>query len=155
MLHRAPPRPAHTRPSPPQDLNSFPIDICHPVRSQCTFLASQINHHFGLHGRAISVDTICSGAVTAFNDACRALAVGGCRAAIAGGVYVMSPISAPPSVMSLKLAGFLDPAGQCKPFLADGHADAPDLAVPKRLSDALRDRDPSDALTAYTASSVV
>ncbi|KAF8888753.1 thiolase-like protein [Infundibulicybe gibba] len=83
--------------------------------------------------------------MTAFNDACRALASGECRAAIAGGVHVMSPISAPPTVMSLKLAGFLDPTGQCKPFLADGggycRAEACGLAVLKRLSDAVRDGD--------------
>ena len=57
----------------------------------------------------------------------------------------MSPISAPPAVMALKLAGFLNPNGQCKPFLADGggycRAEGAGLAVMKRLSDAIRDGD--------------
>lgn len=83
--------------------------------------------------------------MTAINDACRALTTGECRAAIAGGVHVMTPISAPPTVMALKLAGFLDPKGQCKPFLADGggycRAEGAGLVVMKRLSDAIRDGD--------------
>jgi acyl transferase domain-containing protein len=83
--------------------------------------------------------------MTAINDACRALATGECRAAIAGGVHVITPISAPPGAMALKLAGFLDPRGQCKPFLADGagycRAEAAGLVVLKRLSDAIREGD--------------
>jgi acyl transferase domain-containing protein len=83
--------------------------------------------------------------MAAFNTACRALATGECRAAIAGGVHVMSPISGPPAVMSLKLAGFLEPRGQCKPFMIDGagfcRAEGAGLAVMKRLSDAIHDGD--------------
>ena len=83
--------------------------------------------------------------MTAFNDACRALASGECRAVIAGGVHVITPISGPPAVIALKLAGFLDPKGQCKPFLIDGggycRAEGAGLAVMKRLSDAIRDGD--------------
>ena len=83
--------------------------------------------------------------MTAFNDACRSLHTGECRAAIAGGVHVMTPVSAPPTVMALKLAGFLEPKGQCKPFLADAggycRAEGAGLIVIKRLSDAIRDKD--------------
>jgi len=47
--------------------------------------------------------------------------------------------------MALKLAGFLDPKGQCKPFLADGggycRAEGAGLVVMKRLSDAIHDKD--------------
>ena len=71
--------------------------------------------------------------MTAFNDACRALAAGECRATFPAAC--MSPVSTPPAVMSLKLAGFLDPAYQCKPFLAVTPQTSP------QPSDALRDRD--------------
>ena len=57
----------------------------------------------------------------------------------------MTPISAPPIVMSLKLAGFLDPEGQCKPFLVNAggysRAEGCGLVVLKRLSEALQDGD--------------
>lgn len=57
----------------------------------------------------------------------------------------MTPVSAPPTVMSLKLAGFLDPEGQCKPFLVNGggysRAEGCGLVVLKRLSDALLEGD--------------
>jgi acyl transferase domain-containing protein len=47
--------------------------------------------------------------------------------------------------MALKLAGFLDPDGQCKPFLADGggycRVEGAGLVVLKCLSDAIRDGD--------------
>ena len=57
----------------------------------------------------------------------------------------MTPVSTPPTVMSLKLAGFLDPEGQCKPFLVNGggysRAEGCGLVVLKRLSDALQEGD--------------
>ena len=52
-----------------KDPNSFPIDIYHLVCSQHAFLASQISHHFGLNGPAVSIDTVCTGTMTAFNTA--------------------------------------------------------------------------------------
>lgn len=121
------------------------MDIYHLPRAQRAFLAGQISHHFGFHGPAVAVDTVCAGSMTALNDACRSLATGECNVALAGGVHVVTPISAPPTVMSLKLAGFLDPTGQCKPFLASGkgycRSEGCGITVLKRLDDAVRDGD--------------
>ncbi|KAF9012574.1 thiolase-like protein [Cyathus striatus] len=128
-----------------RDVNNHPIDIYHLVRNQRAFLAGQISHHFGLRGPSVSVDTACSSSMTALNDACRALATGECRAAIAGGVQVMSPFSMPSTTIALGQAGFLSTNGQCKPFLADGdgycRSEACGLVVLKLLSDALREGD--------------
>ncbi|KAF8584141.1 hypothetical protein K439DRAFT_1169276, partial [Ramaria rubella] len=108
-------------------------------------MSGQISHKFGLHGPSVSVDTACSSSMTALNDACRALATRECNAALAGGVHIMSPVSAPAGVLSLRLAGLLETKGQCQPFLASGNgycsSETCGLAVLKRLSDAIRDGD--------------
>ena len=126
-------------------MRGFDTDIYHLARNERAFLSGQISWHFGLRGPSSSIDTVCSGSMTAFNDACRALATGECRAAIAGGVHVVTPVSGPTSFYSIKRAGFLDRTGQCKPFLHDGsgysRSEGCGLVVMKRLSDALREGD--------------
>jgi hypothetical protein len=49
-------------------------DVYHLPRTERAFLSGQICWHFGLGGPSSSVDTVCSGSMTALNDACRALA---------------------------------------------------------------------------------
>ena len=126
-------------------MRDFDTDIYHLTTNERAFISGQICWHFGLHGPSSSVDTVCSGSMSAFNDACRALATGECRAAIAGGVHVVTPVSGPISFYSLKRAGFLDKTGQCKPFLHDGsgysRSEGCGLVVMKRLSDALCEGD--------------
>jgi acyl transferase domain-containing protein len=126
-------------------MRDFDTDIYHLTRTERAFLSGQICWHFGLRGPSSSIDTVCSGSMTAFNDACRALATGECRAAIAGGVHVVTPVSGPISFYCIKRAGFLDRTGQCKPFLHDGsgysRSEGCGLVVMKRLSDALREGD--------------
>jgi acyl transferase domain-containing protein len=128
-----------------QDPRDYDTDIYHLVRTERAFLSGQICYHYGLRGPSSSIDTVCSGSITAFNDACRALATGECRAAIAGGVHVVTPVSGPISFYSIKRAGFLDRTGQCKPFLHNGsgyaRSEGCGLVVMKRLSDALREGD--------------
>jgi acyl transferase domain-containing protein len=126
-------------------MRDFDTDIYHLTRTERAFLSGQICFHFGLRGPSSSIDTVCSGSMTAINDACRALATGECRAAIAGGVHVVTPVSGPISFYCIKRAGFLDRTGQCKPFLHDGtgysRSEGCGLVVMKRLSDALREGD--------------
>nr|WJZ49100.1 non-reducing polyketide synthase [Calonarius rufo-olivaceus] len=128
-----------------QDPRDYDTDIYHLVRTERAFLSGQICFHFGLRGPSSSVDTVCSGSITAINDACRALATGDCRAAIAGGVHVVTPVSGPISFYCIKRAGFLDRTGQCKPFLHNGtgyaRSEGCGLVVMKRLSDAIREGD--------------
>lgn len=94
--------------------------------------------------------------------ACRALNSGDCRAAIAGGVNVItspdvsSPFIQPPWAKSTKLtvckmylgldrAHFLSPTGQCKAFdaSADGYcrSEGCGVFILKRLSDAIDEND--------------
>ncbi|KAF8574361.1 ketoacyl-synt-domain-containing protein [Ramaria rubella] len=128
-----------------KDLTIYPIDLYNLTSNQRAFMSGQISHKFGLHGPSVSVDTACSSSMTALNDACRALATRECNAALAGGVHIMSPVSAPAGVLSLRLAGLLETKGQCQPFLASGNgycsSETCGLAVLKRLSDAIRDGD--------------
>nr|WJZ49098.1 non-reducing polyketide synthase [Calonarius rufo-olivaceus] len=128
-----------------QDPRDYDTDIYHLVRTERAFLSGQISFHFGLRGPSSTLDTVCSGSISAINDACRALATGECRAAIAGGVHVVTPVSGPISFYSIKRAGFLDRTGQCKPFLHNGtgysRSEGCGLVVMKRLSDAIREGD--------------
>ena len=45
---------------------------------------------FGFSGPSMTVDTACSSSMVAIYQACRALTTGDCRAAVAGGVNVIT-----------------------------------------------------------------
>lgn len=54
------------------------------------FQSGRISYVFGWSGPSITLDTACSSSMTAFHLAARALAAGDCRAALVGGVNVIS-----------------------------------------------------------------
>lgn len=111
----------------------------------------------------MTVDTACSSSMVSIYHACRALSAGDCRAAVAGGVNVItSPdvsqampfkISEIPRILitftqmylGLDRAHFLSHTGQCKAFdeSADGYcrSEGCGVFVLKRLSDALKESD--------------
>lgn len=84
------------------------------------FLCGKISHYFGWAGPSEVFDTACSASGVAIARACRALQMGECPLALAGGVNLMST---PTSFLDLGKAGFLSPSGQRKPFesSADGY----------------------------------
>jgi acyl transferase domain-containing protein len=107
------------------------------------YIANRLSSYLGWRGPSITLDTACSSALVAIESACSYLLADKCNVALAGGVNV---ITQPQITIGLDRGFFLSSTGQCKTFDdgADGYcrADAISLVVLKRLSDAVRDRDP-------------
>jgi acyl transferase domain-containing protein len=106
------------------------------------FLCTRVSYKLGLSGPSMTVQTACSTSLVAVEVACRALSMGECDMALAGGVAVGFP----------QRAGYLhqegmifSPDGHCRPFdaaAAGTRAGAgAGIVVLKRLSDAIADRD--------------
>lgn len=114
--------------------------------------AGRLSHFFGLHGPCLTLDTACSSSLVAVHLACRSLRAGESNLTIVGGTsLILSPEA---SIVSSN-ARMLSPTGQCWTFdaRADGYVRSEGCAaiVMKRLSDAVRDRDPILAIITGTA----
>jgi myxalamid-type polyketide synthase MxaB len=109
--------------------------------------AGRIAYTLGLIGPAMAVDTACSSSLVAIHQACQSLRLGECQMAIAGGVNV---IATPSSMVSTAQARMLSVDGHCKTFdaAADGigRGEGCGILVLKRLSQALADKDPIQAV---------
>lgn len=118
------------------------IDVYYSPGTLRAFISGRISYAFQWSGPSMTVDTACSSSLTALYQAARALIAGDCRAAIAGGVNV---ITSPDMYLGLDKAHFLSPTGQCKAFdeTADGYCRSEGCAsfVLKRLSDAVAEND--------------
>jgi phthiocerol/phenolphthiocerol synthesis type-I polyketide synthase E len=106
------------------------------------FLCSRVSYKLDLRGPSITIQTACSTSLVAVVLACRALSLGECDLALAGGVSLFFP----------RRAGYLyqegmifSPDGHCRPFDADGNGtrtcEGAGIVVLKRLTEALADRD--------------
>ena len=101
------------------------------------FNANRLSYSLGLRGPSLTVDTACSSSLVALHLAIKALRLGECHLALAGGV---SLILSPEISMFLTKAGTLSPTGLCRAF--DKHADGLvrgegcGVVVLKRLTDA-------------------
>nr|UPO09356.1 PKS7818 [Inonotus obliquus] len=102
------------------------------------FLAGRLAYALHLSGPSIVLDTACSSSLVAIHQACRALLAGDCKAALAGGVNI---VTSPDMYLGLDRAHFLSPTGNCKPWDASANgycrAEGSGMFVLKRLSDAL------------------
>ncbi|KAJ8496323.1 hypothetical protein ONZ45_g12501 [Pleurotus djamor] len=118
------------------------IDVYYSTGTLSAFLSGRLSHAMELGGPSIVVDTACSSSTVAMYQGCRALINGDCKAALVGGVNV---ISSPDMMLGLDKARFLSPTGQCKPFdsSADGYSrsEGCGMFVIKRLSDAIAEND--------------
>ncbi|KAG0160799.1 hypothetical protein PDIDSM_8329 [Penicillium digitatum] len=116
------------------------------------FIAGKVSHYFGWTGPGLTLDTACSGAAVAVNQACNAILSGECAMALAGGVNI---ISQPLPYQNLAAASFLSPTGQCKPFCAnaDGYCRGEGVAAVflKRKSEAIADGDQIFGIISSTA----
>ncbi|EDV19161.1 uncharacterized protein TRIADDRAFT_34034 [Trichoplax adhaerens] len=84
----------------------------------CCMLANRLSYFFDLSGPSLSIDTACSSALIAFDQAVRAIKMGTCDGAIVGGVALdLKPNT---SLEFLKL-GMLSPDGACKSFDVSGN----------------------------------
>ena len=106
------------------------------------FLCGRLSYHYGWTAPSEVIDTACSSSLVAINRACRAILMGECDFAIAGGVSALTSLD---NFLDLGKAGFLSPTGQCKPFdeSADGYcrAEGAGLVVLKRLKEAISSGD--------------
>lgn len=106
------------------------------------FLSGRISHWFDWTGPSITYDTACSSSAVAIDAACKAIQVGDCSQAIAGGVSLYTN---PNFYQNLAAASFLSPTGPTKPFdsRADGYCrgEGIGLVVLKKLSAAVADGD--------------
>ncbi|KAJ5327981.1 hypothetical protein N7452_008371 [Penicillium brevicompactum] len=105
-------------------------------------MANRISFSFDLKGPSVTVDTACSGGLTALHFACQSLISGDSRQALAAG---SSLILGPESMVTMSMMNFLSPDGRCYAFdeRANGYARGEGIAVLllKRLDDALADGD--------------
>ncbi|CAO2655100.1 Nn.00g101640.m01.CDS01 [Neocucurbitaria sp. VM-36] len=117
-----------------------------------TILSNRINYVFDLKGPSMTLDTACSSSLYALHWACAAIHAGDCDAAIVGGSnLILTPEC---QIFSSSLHS-VSPTSRCHTFdeSADGYARADGVAAIyiKRLSDAIKDRDPIRAVIRGTA----
>ncbi|KAI0534837.1 hypothetical protein GGR58DRAFT_519918 [Xylaria digitata] len=119
-----------------------------------TVLANRISHFFNLKGPSITLDTACSGSLVGLDLACRSLQSG----AINTGIIAASNLYMSPEhlIDAGSVGGAHSPTALCHTFDADADgyvkAEAVGAIIVKRLSDAVRDRDPIRAIVLGTAS---
>ncbi|PEE48966.1 hypothetical protein COM71_02745 [Priestia megaterium] len=111
--------------------------------SMSNIASGRISYILGVHGPSISIDTACSSSLVSVHLACESLQRGESSLALAGGVNLML---APDGFLSLCELNALAKDGRCKTFDASGdgygRGEGCGVVVLKRLSDALRDKDP-------------
>ncbi|KAF7192782.1 Orsellinic acid synthase [Pseudocercospora fuligena] len=118
------------------------IDVYYSPGTLRAFLSGRVSYAYKWSGPCATTDTACSSSLFAIYQAARALLAGDCRAAVAGGVNV---ITSPDMYLGLDKAHFLSPTGQCKAFdeAADGYCRSEGCAVfvLKRAVDAVAEND--------------
>ncbi len=119
------------------------LDTYSTTGSALSIAANRLSYTFDFRGPSISVDTACSSSLTAVYLACESLRRGQSSLALAGGVNL---ILTPECTVAASQAGMMSPDGHCKAFdsQANGYVrgEGCGVVVLKRLSDAMRDRDP-------------
>lgn len=117
-----------------------------------SLIANRVSYEFGLKGPSIAIDTACSSSLVALHLACQSLRTRECSRAFAGGVsLILSPLSMALTGRALPMA----PDGRCKAFAADAdgmiRGEGSGILALKRLSDAVADNDPIEAVILASA----
>lgn len=106
-------------------------------------VSSRISYWFDLKGPVFTINTGCTSVFFATDTACLALRAGDCDAAIIGGVNLLQR---PEQSISISKYGVLSPDSKPLPFDSGARgylrAEGVGALYVKRLSDAIRDRDP-------------
>ncbi|MED1917317.1 SDR family NAD(P)-dependent oxidoreductase [Bacillus thuringiensis] len=108
-----------------------------------SILSARISYLLNLKGPCMAIDTACSSSLVAISEACSSLLLDNCDMALAGGVNVMS---GPAMHIMTSKSGMLSKDGRCYTFdnRANGFVpgEGTGVLLLKRLSDAVRDKDP-------------
>ena len=80
------------------------IDVYYSPGTLRAFQSGRISYYFGWSGPCMTLDTACSSSMVALHQGVRALAAGDCRAALVGGVNVITSPDARFSLPSLSLS---------------------------------------------------
>jgi len=117
------------------------------INSSKTILSARIAHFFDLRGPCFTLDTACSSSLVAVHLACQNLWQNECSLALAGGINAML---VPETTIAMAKGRFLNPEGRCRTFDADAkgyvRGEGGGIVILRRLSEALRDRNPIYAL---------
>ncbi|KAB8291221.1 hypothetical protein EYC80_009908 [Monilinia laxa] len=110
-------------------------------------LANRISHSFDLKGPSMTIDTGCSGGMTAVTQACQSLRSGESDLALAGGANL---ILSPDHMISMSNLHMLNANGKSYSFdsrgAGYGRGEGIATLVIKRLDDAIKDKDPIRAV---------
>ncbi|KAK4223155.1 hypothetical protein QBC38DRAFT_58577 [Podospora fimiseda] len=125
-----------------------------PIGVGRAIMANRLSYFLNIKGPSITIDTACSGSLVGLDLACRSLQSGEVNAAI---VATSNLYINPDHVMDAGNVGQAhSPSALCHTFDADADgyvkAEAISAVIVKRLSDAIRDRDPIRAVVRGTAS---
>ena len=117
-------------------------------------MANRLSYFLNIKGPSITIDTACSGSLVGLDLACRSLQSGEVEAAI---IAASSLFINPDHVMDIGTVGLVhSPTALCHTFDADADgyvkAESVNCIIVKRLSDAIRDRDPIRAVVRGSAS---
>lgn len=117
-------------------------DIFAGTGSAFSIASNRISHRFDLRGPSVTIDTACSSALVAIDQAVRNIAMGACDMALAGGVNIMLD---PRPFIAFSSANMLSPTGQIYTFdqRANGfvRSEGSGLVLLKPLARALADGD--------------
>ncbi|KJZ72764.1 hypothetical protein HIM_07839 [Hirsutella minnesotensis 3608] len=119
------------------------LPVYQSVGTGTAILANRISHAFDLRGPSVTIDTGCSGGLVALHHACRSLRAGEADAALVGSANLQLM---PDHYIGMSNQHMVSSHGRCFPFdvRGDGYGRGEGFVMValKRLSDALRDRDP-------------
>ncbi|CRG92715.1 Lovastatin nonaketide synthase [Talaromyces islandicus] len=128
-----------------KDMMSIPK--YHVTGTGDAILANRISHLFDLNGPSATMDTGCSGGMTAISHACQALRSGQSDMALAGAANL---ILSPDHMISMSNLHMLNADGRSYSFdsrgAGYGRGEGIATLVIKRLDDAIRDNDPIRAV---------
>lgn len=123
------------------------IDVYSGTGTTFSVASGRLSYLLGLQGPSLSIDTACSSSLVALHLAVQSLRNGESRMALAGGVNL---ILAPEAHINFSKAQMMAFDDRCKTFDADAdgyvRGEGCGIVVLKRLSDALADGDPIQAL---------
>ncbi|OGM48922.1 polyketide synthase [Aspergillus bombycis] len=130
-----------------RDPDCIPMYQCTNSGQSRAMTANRVSYFFDMRGPSVTVDTACSGSLTALHLACQSLRTGDASMAVAAGVNV---ILSHEFMSTMTMMKFLSPDGRCHTFdeNASGYARGEGIGclVLKPLRDAIQDHDPIRAI---------